>query len=90
MAGVGPHRARPAARRRCGLLPVLLLLRPAGGLVYFKEEFSDDDWRARWIESDWKVGTGESGEWELAAGNITGFPQNKGLRAVPVQDTNFS
>ncbi len=90
MAGVGPHRARPAARRRCGLLPVLLLLRPAGGLVYFKEEFSDDDWRARWIESDWKVGTGESGESELAAGNITGFPQNKGLRTVPVQDTNFS
>ena len=62
----------------------------AGGRVYFKEEFADDDWRARWIESDWKVGTGESGEWELAAGNITGFPQNKGLRTVPVQDTNFS
>jgi len=49
--------------------------------VYFHEDFSDSHWEKRWVVSDWKKDSGDSGEWELSAGKYhTDEEKERGLK----------
>jgi len=49
--------------------------------VYFQEDFSDPNWESRWVVSDWKRDTGESGDWALSAGKyFTDESKERGLK----------
>ena len=63
------------------LLPVLCLIDLCFGKVYFHEEFSDADWRKRWVQSRLKPKMGEMGRFVWTAGKFYGDPEkDKGIQ----------
>jgi len=63
------------------ILSLIGLVALASSHVYFSDDFTDSKWQDRWVVSDWKKDTGESGEWELSAGrHYTDENDEKGLR----------
>merc|ERR1711934_447418 len=66
------------------LFAPLLLCGVALSEVYFKEDFSEEGWEDRWVQSKHKD---DYGKFELSAGNIYADEDNKGLRTS--QDAKF-
>jgi calreticulin len=51
------------------------------GKVYFLEEFKDDSWRDRWVDSEWKKDAGSQGSFALNAGKYHNDPSvDQGLK----------
>ncbi|MCP9263577.1 Calreticulin [Dirofilaria immitis] len=67
----------------CGMHPSLLIglvcFSAINAKIYFKEEFSDDDWEKRWIKSKHKD---DFGKWEISHGKFYGD-------AVKIKDAKF-
>jgi calreticulin len=56
--------------------------------VYLQENFVDPNWENRWVVSDWKKDSGESGAWGLSAGKyFTNEEKERGLKTT--QDARF-
>lgn len=66
------------------LIAPLLLCGVALSEVFFKEDFSEEGWEDRWVQSKHKD---DYGNFELSAGNIYADEDNKGLRTS--QDAKF-
>jgi len=70
------------------LLIIIGLIALCTAHVYFHDDFSNSDWKSRWVVSDWKKDTGEAGEWSLSAGKFfTDKSKEQGLRTT--QDAKF-
>lgn len=68
------------------LFGLVLLSAVVFGTTYYKEEFSDADWRSRWIDSTYKGA--DQGTFEVSAGKFYGDAErDKGLRTS--QDYRF-
>jgi len=60
----------------------------ASASVHFKEEFLDESWEKRWVQSNWKESEGTRGEFALTAGKFFGDAEaDKGLQTS--QDARF-
>jgi len=56
--------------------------------IYFKDDFSNANWKSRWVVSDWKKDNGEAGTWDLSAGKyFTDEAKERGLKTT--QDARF-
>jgi len=56
--------------------------------VYFQDDFSNDNWHKRWVVSDWKKDSSESGTWALSAGKFhTSEEKERGLKTT--EDARF-
>jgi calreticulin len=56
----------------------LALLTVASAEVFMNEQF-DDDWKARWVTSEWKDAK-EIGEWKHTAGKVAADAADKGIQ----------
>jgi len=62
------------------LATLSLMAAPVAAEVYFKEQFNDDAWSKRWVESSkWKP-KDEMGTWEHTAGQWYGDKDDKGIK----------
>jgi len=76
----------PSIHMKLALLALFVALCSAH--VYFQEDFSNADWQSRWVVSDWKKDTGESGSWALTAGKFfTDEAKERGLKTT--EDARF-
>ncbi|VIO92709.1 calreticulin precursor, putative [Brugia malayi] len=67
------------------LLLGLVCFSAVSAKIYFKEEFSDDDWEKRWIKSKHKD---DFGKWEISHGKFYGDAvKDRGLKTA--QDAKF-
>jgi len=70
------------------LLLLVGLVALSSATVYFQENFADPNWESRWVVSDWKKDSGESGTWSLSAGKyFTNEEKERGLKTT--QDARF-
>jgi len=70
------------------LLLLVGLVALSSATVYFQENFADSNWESRWVVSDWKKDSGESGTWSLSAGKyFTNEEKERGLKTM--QDARF-
>ena len=69
------------------LLAASLAVAPAAAEIYFKEQFNDEGWKSRWVESSKWRSASEMGEWKLTAGKWNGDAADTGLQTG--QDARF-
>jgi len=63
------------------ILSLIGLVALASSHVFFNDDFTDSNWEKRWVVSDWKKDSGESGDWDLTAGKFhTDEKKERGLR----------
>nr|XP_028957346.1 calreticulin-3-like isoform X2 [Malus domestica] len=48
--------------------------------IIFEERFDDDEWRSRWVTSDWKSSEGKAGSFKHTAGKWSGDHDDKGIQ----------
>jgi len=69
------------------LLLAAVVIAVVSAEVYFKEDFGAG-WESRWVNSDWKVSSGQDGKFVLSAGDFFGDAEDdKGL--MTSQDARF-
>jgi len=60
----------------------------ASATIHFKDNLSGD-WQSRWVVSNWKKDSSESGEWKVSAGKYHADGANKIVGLQTTQDARF-